>query len=188
MEEPGKLVRRLNDLSVANGISLTASQQALAVEMHLTALNAKSEQDSELIAEFDRVFSAEPPDAVRWAFRIWRQESPFFPTISDIAALVRSWHKTIQESQENERRLQEKLRTEAARARGELVEFSDLKDLLRKAAAGANRPVPRIDDLAKPMSAAGPERSSSTPELSSERRAELRRRLDEELVRRGRNR
>ena len=54
----------------------------------------------------------------------------------------------------------------AARARGELVEFSDLKDLLRKAAAGANRPVPRIDDLAKPMSAAGPERSSSTPELS----------------------
>ena len=39
---PGKLVRRLNDLSVQTEYPSTASQQALAVEMHLTALNARA--------------------------------------------------------------------------------------------------------------------------------------------------
>jgi hypothetical protein len=81
-----------NALSVQSKTSLTASQQKLAVEINLTALNSKAEPERELVAEFTRVFDHEPPEAIEWAFREWRLQSSFFPAIADIAELISRWH------------------------------------------------------------------------------------------------
>jgi len=86
------LQRRSNDLSAQSETSLTASQQRLAVEINLTAINSKLEVQSELAAEFVRVFDSEPPEAIQWAFREWRLQSSFFPAIADIAKLISQWH------------------------------------------------------------------------------------------------
>ena len=81
-----------NALSAADETFLTESQKQLAVQMHLTALNAKVDPESELAQEFARVFGTEPPDAIEWAFQEWRLHSPFFPTIADITKLISQWH------------------------------------------------------------------------------------------------
>jgi hypothetical protein len=78
--------------SVQSKTSLTASQQKLAVEINITALNSKSEPERELVAEFTRVFDHESPEAIEWAFREWRLQSPFFPSVADIVELVSRWH------------------------------------------------------------------------------------------------
>jgi hypothetical protein len=74
---------------------LTASQQKLAVEINLTALNSKAEPERELVAEFTRVFDHEPPEAIESAFREWRLQSSFFPAIADIAELISRWHGRV---------------------------------------------------------------------------------------------
>jgi len=81
-----------NVLSGAEETFLTESQKQLAVQMHLTALNAKLEPESELAQEFARVFGAEPAEAIEWVFQEWRLQSPFFPAIADIVRLISRWH------------------------------------------------------------------------------------------------
>ncbi len=44
------------------------------------------------MAEFTRVFDPEPPEAIEWAFREWRLQSAYFPSIADIAELISRWH------------------------------------------------------------------------------------------------
>lgn len=111
--------------------------------------------------------------------------SRFFPAISEILELIQSWHRERREEREEAERKQEKLRAEQARERGELIEFADIRDLCRKVAARVGGPVPQVEQMAKPMEAPKVARSnSSIPELTPERKAELRRQLDEELGKR----
>jgi hypothetical protein len=79
---------------------LTASQQKLAVEVNLTAINSKFEPEKELGAEFLRVFGDEPTEAIEWAFREWRLKSQFFPAVSDIAGLISRWHGGVDHGDE----------------------------------------------------------------------------------------
>ncbi len=91
--EDDKLRLRQTALTVSSGISLTASQRMLGHQINLTALNAKSDPAPELIAEFDRKFSRESPEALAWAFDAWRERSPFFPAVSEIRGLLRDWRR-----------------------------------------------------------------------------------------------
>jgi hypothetical protein len=134
------LQRRQNGLSVASGTSLTASQQTLAVQMHLTALNAKSEPESELVAEFDRIFGKESPDAMEWAFRVWRERSPFFPAVSEIRKLVIEFHRGQREQAELKAKLDEKFLLEERRRQGQVPDFQDVAKQLREAVEKKGEP------------------------------------------------
>ena len=151
--------------------------------MDLTAANAKVELTPELSKEWLRVLSVHPAESIETAFRRWREGSRFFPAISEILELIQDWHRVRREEREEEEHRQEKLRTEQARARGELIEFADIRDLCRKVAARVGGPVPQIEQMAKAMETPKAARSNSPiPELTPERKAELRRQLDEELA------
>lgn len=135
MDQPNQnLVPQRSDLSVANKISLTVSQQTLAVQMHLTSLNAKSEPESELVAEFDRSFSSEPTEALEWAFKAWRDKSQFFPAISDIRQLLKDWHRGEREQQAIRDSLRDRMATEEARAAGMVPDLKDVVEQLREIA------------------------------------------------------
>lgn len=116
MENSQQLAHQPHGLSVASGTFLTASQQTIAVEMHLSALNSKSEPESELTAEFSRRFAGERPDVIQWAFRQWRETSEFFPAISEIVTLVRRRKIEIIERLETKRQREEAIEREEARA------------------------------------------------------------------------
>lgn len=94
--------------------------------MHLTALNAKSEPEAELAGEFNRVFSKESPDALKWAFEAWRDKSPFFPAISDVLKLVKEYKRGQREHAELKARLDEKFLIEQRRALGQVPDFPDV--------------------------------------------------------------
>lgn len=100
--------------------------------MHLSALNSKSEPESELVSEFSRKFSNEPPEAIQAAFRAWRDISPFFPTIADIAELLFTWHRLKAEEYQAQQQAAEKQKITEAREKGELVEFTDILKQLDK--------------------------------------------------------
>lgn len=166
MEQPGKLARQSRELTGIGNHSLQPQEVTLLKELDLTATNAKTALTPELSKEWLRVLSSHPAEAIEAAFRRWREVSPFFPTIAEILGLVGAWHSERREEREAEERKQEKLRTEQARANGELVDVADIQDLWRRVAAKV-----------------GPA-GSPPPELTPERKAELRRQLDEELAKR----
>lgn len=108
--------------------------------MHLTALNVKSEPESELVAEFDRRFSKEPAVALAWAFEAWRDESRFFPAVADIRKLLRDWHRGQRERKELEEKLDQQFRLDQARQRGEILSYPELLKLLREDATKMAEP------------------------------------------------
>lgn len=110
------------------------------MQVHLTALNSKSESDAGLAQEFLRSFWAERPEAIEWAFRTWRGSSPFFPAISEIRALVERWHRERHEAAEAERRRAEKDALEQARKEGKLVEFTEVVKHLQQIAHSLPEP------------------------------------------------
>jgi len=111
---------------------LTASQEVLAVELHLCGLDAKSEAEPELVAEFNRVFAKDKPETLRWAFRMHREQSKYFPSIHEICELVGKRQKQIYLEQEADRIMAERDELEKARAAGLLV---DGKQLVKAMAA-----------------------------------------------------
>lgn len=112
----------------------------LAVELHLTALNSKAEPDESLTKEFSRMLASEPHEAIQWAFREWRDHSPYFPAVSEIKTLVTRWHQARYHETEERRRKRERKELDAARGRGELLEFADLKKQLADVAAQKTMP------------------------------------------------
>jgi hypothetical protein len=106
----------------------------LAIQMHLTALNAKSEPEAELVAEFDRRFSGEPPNAIEWAFVAWRDESRFFPSVADIRRLLKLWRRAERERLELESRLSERFLLEERRKQGLVPDFKEVLAELRRIA------------------------------------------------------
>ena len=113
---------------------LRESRKTLAVELHLTALNAKTEPEGELIAEFTRQFADEPHEAIQWAFRAWRDKSPFFPALCEISELIKTWHWARYQETVAAKARKEHRDIEAARNRGELVNFTDLAKKLQDVA------------------------------------------------------
>jgi hypothetical protein len=126
------LLHQPRDLSVASETSWTASEEALAAQIHLCNLNSKTDIEPELVAEFKRVFSAQPPEALAYAFACWREVSQYVPAISDIRVLVRDWHRNKAELAARAAAKLERERLEAARGSGgEVREFKEvLSDLI----------------------------------------------------------
>jgi hypothetical protein len=149
MDSHQNLQHQPSDLSAASGISLTASQQMLAVQIHLCSLNSKTDMEPELAAEFARVFSSQLPESLAYAFACWREISRFMPAISDIHALLKDWYRNKAElvwpscgecingwkmidgravrcKNTHPRSQAAKEELEAARSRGELMDFATL--------------------------------------------------------------
>jgi len=112
------------------------------VQIHLTAMNAKSEPASELVAEFARVFKREPVEAIEYAFRAWRDESPFFPSVYDIREKVRAWHRAKADEERAHREHEERKQNEAARQKGNLYGFADVLAQFRKKHPDLEAPQP----------------------------------------------
>jgi len=110
--------------------------------MNKTAQNAKTEPTPELMAEFDRVFGQEPPEATDWVWPLWRAKSPFWPAICDIHALYADWRRGQREQTELRARQDERAKIEEARKRGELVEFSAIVKGLKKLVKKIPEPEP----------------------------------------------
>jgi hypothetical protein len=135
-----ELTPQPNDLSRTRERSLTSSQKTLAIEMHLTALNAKVTLDSALVREFRHVFDTETPEAIQWAWRAWRHRSPYFPAISDILTLVADWQRGQAEQEELRGRHERRVLYEKARAEGKLVDFAELRAKLYEVAKSKGFP------------------------------------------------
>lgn len=79
-----------------------------------------------LNAEFARALSEFPAEAIESAFRNWRDISPFFPAISEIRELCLLWVRRTAEAREEAEQAQRRRELEAARERGELIEWPDM--------------------------------------------------------------
>jgi hypothetical protein len=126
MEPKQSLQRQSHDLTVSKTQSLQVSAENLAAELKLTALNAKTDLDEFLVTEFTRALVDLPAEAVRAAFRGWRDVSAFFPAISDIRQLAQLWVRRQAEAREEVEQAQRRQEVEAARERGELLEWPDV--------------------------------------------------------------
>lgn len=125
--ENQNLARRQTDLSAPSRTSLTASQQAFALELNLTAQNAKAEPARELVAELERILAHEEPDAIQWVFRRHRDQSPFFPSIFELKALLGMWRS----EQEYKRQRAEAKELQVAREQGLLVSMPEVVQQLK---------------------------------------------------------
>ena len=130
--ENNQLVPRRGDLTASSKISLTESQQTLAVEINLTSLNSKAIPEGELVAEFSREFTSERPENIQWAFREHRRTSNFFPTISEIRTLIDRRRRELWEAYEIERQREEKAEEDKARAEGRLIGNGEVIEMIKK--------------------------------------------------------
>jgi hypothetical protein len=102
------------------------------VELFLTAENANMTVSEERAAEFARVFSREAVESLSYAFRAWREQTQFFPAISQIRGLVDHWHRQEREADAIEARRQERGAIEQARKQGKLLDFADVLKRMRE--------------------------------------------------------
>jgi hypothetical protein len=102
------------------------------MQMVLTAANSKATVDSLLAAEFDRVFSDEPAQAIEWAFRKWREQCNFFPTIYDIRVQIERWQRNQREKADTDSARREREAIEQARKEGKLLEFGYIVKQMRE--------------------------------------------------------
>lgn len=123
MEANNKLVPRSSAITPTSTASLKPQEITLLREMRLTAANAKIALSTELNEEFLRVLSDYPAEAVEAAFRGWRDVSQYFPPICDIRELANLWVRRKAEEREYAEQSQRREELEAARERGELIEW-----------------------------------------------------------------
>lgn len=105
------LVKRSSELNAVSKPSLMPQEIMLGKEMELTRQNSKVEVETGLAAEFYRVFAEEKPEAIQWAFRKWRDQSAFFPAISEIKSLLAEWwllYEYVPESKKRKMELAER--------------------------------------------------------------------------------
>jgi hypothetical protein len=108
------------------------SELELVRQIHLTRINSKSEPNEDLEAEILRRFHLEPPDAIRWTFETWRDDSQWFPAVSDVRKLFDRWHREKREAAEIEAKRREKEAIEQARREGKLLDFADVVKQMRE--------------------------------------------------------
>lgn len=138
-ENSGKLVQSNRGLAATVKSLSKPSELTLLNELDLTATNSKTVMEPRLSAEFLRVLSDFPAEAVEYAFRAWRDESPFFPSVSEIRGLCQAWVRRKSEERELQERAEQRKEVAEARERGELVEWVDVV-----------RKFKEISDAAKP--------------------------------------
>lgn len=148
MDPRQSLVRPSSALTVTGKHSLKPQEVTLLREMDLTAANAKVELTPELSGEWLRVLHQFPAEAVEAAFRGWRDVSPFFPAISEIRDLCGLYVRRVREMKEAQQKAEEKQTTEAARDRGELIDFTDIVKKLNETVGKMPEP-PHIKRLRK---------------------------------------
>lgn len=141
--------------------SLTPSESMLSIELSLSAQNSKTEITKELQKEFLRVFGEIEPDCLQWAFREWRMQSPYLPTVHEVDELVRRYRQAQLEEKAAEEEREEKRKLAAARERGELV---DLGQILRQLNEIARMPEP--PHLRRLRLARAQERPAVTPPIA----------------------
>src|SRR6266568_638537 len=110
----GSLVRQ-NAIVKPNAIQLPPSRKILAVQLVLTAQNAKVLLSEELQSEFVREFERESPELLERVFRAWRRRSKFMPAISEIYDLLEEEAHTRDQERQMERDQQDREDREAAR-------------------------------------------------------------------------
>jgi hypothetical protein len=139
-----KLVRQRSELATLDGVSLTPSETSLLKQIDATAQNAKTELNSALSEEWMRKFKKHPPEAIEWAFRAWRDSSPFMPAISDIAELLGTWHQQKREAAEAEQRRQDRKGGEVVTWPQVLERFAEITGKTSEAAfEEVAKPIPR---------------------------------------------
>lgn len=143
METNDKLIRQSSALSPTGTSSLTLQETVLLSELDLTATNAKVALEPRIGKEFLRVLSNFPAEAIECAFRGWRDVSPFFPAISEIRELCMHWVRRQAEIKADEARAKEREQVEAARERGELINFAEMKAKLAEIAKHTQMPESR---------------------------------------------
>jgi hypothetical protein len=111
---PGSLVRQ-NAIVKPNAIPLPPSRKILAIELVLTAQNAKVLLSEELQSEFVREFEDESPELLERVFRAWRRRSKFMPAISEIYDLLEEEAHTRYQERQMERSKEDREDTAAAR-------------------------------------------------------------------------
>ena len=122
----------------------------VAEQIHLSRLNAKSEPDSLLEAEFFREFAKEKPEILEWAFREHRRNSHFFPGIDEITTLVRRRRRELWEASEAERETREKREDEEKRKAWEASpEGRDTLEKLANTNLHLVKPIPEPDGSAR---------------------------------------
>lgn len=123
----------------------------------MTALNAKAVPESELVREFSRVFVLEATDAIQWAFRNWRAQSPFFPAISDIRERIELYKRMRRQELEEAATAQAAQDLERARTEGKLVDIGEVRKVIAEVtlrvsqkSAAAGLEAKRRETLIKP--------------------------------------
>lgn len=159
MEPNDKLLRQSRELQPTEACSLTLPEKLLLSELDLTATNAKVALEPRIGKEFLRVLAEFPPEAIEAAFRGWRDVSPFFPAISDIRELCMLWVRRTAEACEMEEQSRRRREVDAARERGELIEWPDV--VKKFAEVCARQPVP---GFVKKMPEPPPQEIIITPE------------------------
>ena len=76
------------------------------------------------------MFALETTDAIQWAFRNWRAQSPFFPAISDIRERIELYHRMRRRELEEAATAQAAQDLERARAEGKLVDIGEVRKVI----------------------------------------------------------
>jgi hypothetical protein len=126
MEPNDKLIRQSSALSQTEASSLTLRETVLLSELDLTATNAKTVIEPRIGKEFLRALADLPAEAIEAGFRAWRDESPFFPAISDIRQHALLWLRRHREEQAEEAQARRRQEEAEARERGELIQWPDV--------------------------------------------------------------
>jgi hypothetical protein len=126
MDLEKELQKQSNEAIDSKQAWLTPLDAAIVKELLLCGQNSKTEIPPELQGEFLRVFEGTEPPCIVWAFRQWRLISAYMPAIANIAELVERRYRIEHEEAEQKKTLKERAKVGAARARGELADFTDI--------------------------------------------------------------
>lgn len=140
--------------------------------MDLTAQNSKTELTAGLQAEYLREFENISAEVLQTAFRQWRRQSKFWPTVSEIHETVTVIQRVRRAEAEDAARAEEKTLLAKAREDGNLLDFGDMKAAIAKIAQAAGKNSPSVRELAKPM-----------PDYKPLSKQELERRRQDQLAR-----
>ena len=131
MENNQQLARQNRGTSAIEKASLSPQSLSILNELYLCLVDSKTETDERLNQEFLKKFANEDPAVIEWAFSAHRDQSKFFPAISEIRVLVDRRRRELWEASELERRAQEKTEEEKARADGRLVDNADVIEMVK---------------------------------------------------------
>jgi hypothetical protein len=109
------------------------------------------DEEGVLAGEFDRIFSRESPEAIQWAFQVWRDKSPFFPAVSEIRKLVLEFRRGQREQERLRAELDEKFLLEERRRQGQVPDYQEVVKQLRDVVEKMPEPEKRKPQMSTKM-------------------------------------